>query len=177
MVEVQLAAVKVDMRTNTPVILLREAEGAKRTLPIFIGLPEATAIALAMQGDKSERPMTHDLMRDMLELLSAELMKVVITELRELEGSFDKVYFAELHILSTGQVLTLSSRPSDAIALAVRTGSPLFVAEEVLDAEGLVLQSDDDEDEDVDGAPANPEETLEQFREFLDSVRPEDFQS
>lgn len=176
MVEVQLAAVKVDMRTNTPVVLLQEAEGARRTLPIFIGLPEATAIALAMQGEKAERPMTHDLMKNLLELLSADLVRVVVTELRELDGSSDKVYFAELHLLCQGQVLTLSSRPSDAIALAARTGSQLFVAEEVLDAEGLVLQNEED-DEEGGEAETSPEETLEQFREFLSRVRPEDFQA
>ena len=119
MVEVRLSAVRVDLQSNTPVLLLTEAEGLGRTLPIFIGAPEATAIAFAIQGVATPRPMTHDLLRDMVEALGASLERVVITELRS------ATYFAELQLKRGTGTLNVSSRPSDAVALAVRTGSPL----------------------------------------------------
>jgi bifunctional DNase/RNase len=166
MVEVHLAAVRVDLQSNTPVVLLQEIEGSRRTLPIFIGAPEATAIAFALQGVDTPRPMTHDLMRDLLEALGAKLERVVITELRA------ATYYAELQLLAGGRRTSVSSRPSDAIALATRTGAPLFVAEDVLDAEGIELQAEELEDE-----PTNADELVGQFKEFLDNVRPEDFSS
>ncbi|HET6812162.1 MAG TPA: bifunctional nuclease family protein [Acidimicrobiales bacterium] len=163
MVEVQLAAVRVDIQSKSPVVLLQEREGA-RTLPIFIGAPEARAIALALEGVVTERPMTHDLVRDILEALGARLARVVVTELR------DTTYFAEMHLEAGGRQIVVSSRPSDAIAVAVRTQTPLFVADELLDAEGFILQADDPEDEEV-----GSEELVDQFREFIQGVRPEDF--
>jgi uncharacterized protein len=166
MIEVRLSAVRVDLQSNTPVLLLTETEGLGRTLPIFIGAPEATAIAFAIQGVKPPRPMTHDLLREVVESLGATLERVVITELRS------ATYFAELRLKRGDTVLTVSSRPSDAVALAVRTSSPLFVSDELMDAEGILLPSEDDEDSD-----ANPEELVGEFREFLDTVRPEDFSS
>lgn len=170
MVEVRLRAVRVDLQSNTPVLLLQEAEGEGRTLPIFIGTPEATAIAYALQGVDPPRPMTHDLIRDVLEELEIEVERVVITELRQ------STYFAELQLRDGTVRRTVSSRPSDAVAVAVRTGSPLFVSDELMDSEGIYLAidaSDDDEDADED----NPEELVGQFRQFLDSIRPEDFGS
>lgn len=164
MVEVELAAVRVDLQSNTPVVLLQETMGAKRTLPIFIGPPEATAIAFALQGVPTKRPMTHDLMRDLLEALGAKLERVVITEL------VSTTYHAELRLAAGERRLTVQSRPSDAIALAARTGTPLFVADDLLDAEGVVLASDEEE-------AANPDELLGEFQRFLDQVRPEDFSS
>ncbi len=166
MVEVRLSAVRVDLQSNTPVLLLTEAEGVGRTLPIFIGAPEATAIAFAIQGVSTPRPMTHDLLRDVIEALDAHLDRVVITELRS------ATYYAELQMSRPGGPITVSSRPSDAVALAVRTGSPLFVADDLMEAEGVLLPADDEDDE-----PANPDELVGQFREFLDQVRPEDFSS
>jgi uncharacterized protein len=168
MVEVRLTAVRVDLQSNTPVLLLTEAEGVGRTLPIFIGAPEATAIAFAIQGVDTPRPMTHDLMRDLLEALDARLERVVITELRS------ATYYAELHVKRGGSTLTVSTRPSDAVALAVRTGSPLYVQDELMDAEAVVLPADD---EDEDAEMASPDELVGQFRQFLDEVRPEDFSS
>jgi len=138
MVEVRLAAVRVDLQSNTPVVLLQETTGAKRTLPIFIGAPEATAIAFALQGVTTSRPMTHDLMRDVLEALGVVVERVVITELRQ------TTYYAELSLLHEGRRSVVSSRPSDAIALAARTGTPLYVADDLLDAEGVVLQAEDE---------------------------------
>ncbi|MDA8184986.1 MAG: bifunctional nuclease family protein [Acidimicrobiales bacterium] len=165
MVEVRLGAVRVDLQSQTPVLLLTETSGLGRTLPIFVGPPEATAIAFAVQGVVTPRPMTHDLMQNLVDALGAELERVVITELR------DKTYFAELHFLQRGKHVSVSARPSDAVALAVRTGSPLFVSDDLMDAEGLMLPEDDDEDEE----DATPEELVGEFREFLEQVRPEDF--
>ncbi|MGH9066470.1 MAG: bifunctional nuclease family protein [Acidimicrobiales bacterium] len=166
MVEVLLAAVRVDLQSNTPVVLLQETEGAKRTLPIFIGPPEATAIAFALQGVPTKRPMTHDLMRDLLVALDATVEQVVITEL------VSTTYHAELRLSVNGRRLTVASRPSDAIALAARTGTHLYVADDLLDAEGVVLASEDEEE-----AAPDPDELLGEFQRFLNKVKPEDFSS
>jgi hypothetical protein len=164
MLEVRLAAVRVDLQSNTPVILLQEKDG-ERSLPIFIGAPEATAIAFAIQGIAVPRPMTHDLMKDLVELLGATVARVVVTEVRE------KTYFAEIHLDVSGQRLEVSSRPSDAVALAARTGSPLFVADELMEAAGVLVEVGDELD------PSEPasEELVGEFLAFLDNVRPEDF--
>jgi uncharacterized protein len=171
MVEVRLRAVRVDLQSNTPVLLLQESDGLGRTLPIFIGAPEATAIAFALQGMDTPRPMTHDLIRDLLEALDADVVRVVVTELKS------ATYFAEIVLRAGDRELAVSSRPSDAVAVAVRTATPLFVADDLMDAEGIMLAVDE-EDEDEDGAdeePPNPEELVGEFRNFLDSIRPEDF--
>jgi hypothetical protein len=173
MVEVKLRAVRVDLQSNTPVLLLQESEGLGRTLPIFIGAPEATAIAFALQGMDTPRPMTHDLIRDLLDALGTSVVRVVITELRT------ATYFAEIVLRQGDLELPVSSRPSDAVAVAVRTGTPLFVADDLMDSEGIMLAVDEDEDEesDEDDEGANPEELVGEFRTFLDSIRPEDFSS
>ena len=175
MVEVRLRAVRVDLQSNTPVLLLQESEGLGRTLPIFIGAPEATAIAFALQGMDTPRPMTHDLIRDLLESLGAEVLRVVVTELRT------------AHLLrrdrapQDGREVPVSSRPSDAVAVAVRTGAPLFVADDLMDAEGIMLAVDEEDEDEDDEEPTddagNPEEIVGEFRSFLDSIRPEDFSS
>ena len=166
MVEVRLSAVRVDLQTNTPVLLLTETDGAGRTLPIFIGAPEATAIAFAIQGVATPRPLTHDLLRDVIAALAAELERIVITELR------DATYFAELHLRRGEEAITVSSRPSDAVALAVRMSCPLYVSDGLMDSEGILLPSEDENDPD-----ASPDELVGEFRQFLDTVRPEDFSS
>jgi len=168
MVEVRLSAVRVDLQSNTPVVLLQETEGAQRSLPIFIGPPEATAIALALQGITPPRPMTHDLMRDLLEALDARVTRVVVTEVR------DQTFFAMIHLQVGTRSLEISSRPSDAIALATRTSSPLYVSDELMDAEGVMIEPDGDDEESSEG-DSNPDELVGQFREFLEQVRPEDF--
>ena len=167
MVRVLLRAVRVDLQSNTPVLLLQETEGEGRTLPIFIGSPEATAIAYALQGVEMPRPLTHDLMKDMLGALDIRVDRVIITELRA------STYFAELHLVRGQERTVVSSRPSDAVAVAVRTGSPLFVADDLMDAEGILLAIEPSEDDDDD---ESPDELVGQFRQFLDSVRPEDFE-
>jgi hypothetical protein len=174
MVEVRLRAVRVDLQSNTPVLLLQESEGLGRTLPIFIGAPEATAIAFALQGMDTPRPMTHDLIRDLLEALDAEVLRVVVTELRS------STYYAEIVLGHDGQEVPVSSRPSDAVAVAVRNGAPLFVADDLMDAEGIMLavdEEDEDDDEESTDDAGNPEEIVGEFRSFLDSIRPEDFSS
>lgn len=147
-----VVGVRVETPSNQPIVLLREAQG-DRFLPIWIGAAEATAIAFAQQGVVPARPMTHDLFRDVLEALGARLTQIRINELR------DGVFYAEL-VFADGVVV--SARPSDAIALALRTGTPVFGAESVLDEAGIVI-------------PDEQEDEVEKFREFLDQISPEDF--
>ena len=177
MVEVRLRAVRVDLQSNTPVLLLQETEGLGRTLPIFIGAPEATAIAFALQGMDTPRPLTHDLIRDLLESLGTDVVRVIVTELRS------STYYADIVLRNGDREIPVSSRPSDAVAVAVRTGAPLFVADDLMDAEGIMLAVDEEDGEDDDGPPdgdagegtGNPEEIVAEFQSFLDSIRPEDF--
>ena len=176
MVEVRLRAVRVDLQSNTPVLLLQESEGLGRTLPIFIGAPEATAIAFALQGMDTPRPMTHDLIRDLLESLGAQVARVVVTELRT------STYYAEIVLVHDGREVPVSSRPSAAVAVAVRTGAPLYVAADLMDAEGVMLAVDEEDDEETEEEGeteevGNPEEIVGEFRSFLDTIRPEDFSS
>jgi uncharacterized protein len=165
MVRVLLRAVRVDLQTNTPVLLLQETDGEGRTLPIFIGNPEATAIAYALQGVEMPRPLTHDLVKDMLAALHIQVEQVIITELRS------STYYAELHLRRGEELTVVSSRPSDAVAVAVRTETPMFVADELMESEGIILALDGEEESDD-----IPEELVGEFRQFLDSVRPEDFE-
>ncbi|HEY4946704.1 MAG TPA: bifunctional nuclease family protein, partial [Acidimicrobiales bacterium] len=163
MVEVRLRAVRVDLQSNTPVLLLQESDGLGRTLPIFIGAPEATAIAFALQGMDTPRPMTHDLIRDLLDALGTDVVRIVITELRT------ATYYAEIVLRHGDREIPVSSRPSDAVAVAVRTGTPLFVADDLMDAEGIMLAVDEEEDEEPDAEEenANPDELVGEFRSFL----------
>jgi bifunctional DNase/RNase len=158
----ELVGVRVELPTNAPIVLLRETDGSHRTLPIFIGGPEATAIAFALEGVETPRPMTHDLIKNVLEELGWQLERVVVTELRE------STFFAELHLSGNGTTHVISSRPSDAIALAARTGTTIFADESVLDE--AAYPPDDQADDEQD-------EVVEQFKEFIDSVNPEDFAS
>ncbi len=155
----------MDLQSNTPVLLLQETEGEGRTLPIFIGSPEATSIAYALQGVTMPRPLTHDLMKDALDALGVTVERVIVTELRA------STYYAELHLVRSGERTVVSSRPSDAVAIAVRTESPLFVSDELMESEGILLALDTDEEEED-----TPDELVGQFRQFLDTVRPEDFE-
>jgi len=162
----KLAGVRVEMPSNTPIVLLQETTGDTRMLPIFIGQAEATAIALALEEVDTPRPMTHDLVRDLLVVLGATLDKVVITDLR------DKTFYAELHLAVGEDTHVVSSRPSDALAIAVRTGSEIFAEASVVDAAGFIPEPDD---EDVDDDGETVEEVLDEFREFIDNINPEDF--
>lgn len=155
-----LVGVRVEMPTNNPIVLLRETEGQHRVLPIFIGPAEATAIAFALQGVVTPRPMTHDLMKDVLSALAVGVDRIVITELR------DRTFFAEIEMTRNGSTCKVSSRPSDAIALAARLRTPIFATDEVLDEAAVAVSDEDEEDDEV-----------ERFREFLEGVNPEDFAS
>src|SRR5215218_245952 len=162
MVEVELVTVKVEMPANTSVVLLRERGGGRRLLPILIGNSEATAIAYALDGVETPRPMTHDLMKNLLDELGVRVEQVVVTELR------DRTFFAELRLRSAGGSYSVSSRPSDAIALAARTGTPNYVSEAVL-AEAAYREEDERE------RSGESDEMVEQFRQFIENVNPEDF--
>src|ERR1700723_4382924 len=151
----EVVGVRVEMPTNQPIVLLKETQG-DRYLPIWIGPVEATAIAFAQQGMVPARPLTHDLFRDVLEALEVQLQTVNITALR------DGIFFADL-IFSNGK--EVSARPSDSIALALRTGAAIFASDEVLDEAGVAIPDQQDEQEDE----------VEKFREFLDHILPEDF--
>ncbi len=156
MIELNLVGVRVELPSNQPIVLLREKEG-ERYLPIWIGAMEATAIAFALQGIVTQRPMTHDLLKNVLEETQVHVERIVITELRE--GTF----YAVIHMSRNGSRYEVSSRPSDAIALAVRVNVPIFAQEEVLTEASIVIKDDEDEE-------------VEKFREFLEQVNPEDFQ-
>lgn len=164
MIELELVGVRVELPANQPIVLLKERTGP-RYLPIWIGAVEATAIAFALQGVETSRPQTHDLMVDVLDELGVTLKAVHVTELSE--GTF----YAELHLERGGDTVVVSARPSDAIAIACRLeGVTIFGAEEVLDEAGIEIEADDES-----GEGGDPEEQVRQFREFLDSVTPEDF--
>ena len=150
--ELSVVGVRVELPSNQPIVLLREVDG-DRYLPIWIGAVEATAIAYAQQGIVPARPMTHDLFRDVLDAVGATLSAVRITELR------DGIFYAEL-VFDGG--VEVSARPSDAIAVALRTSTPIFGAEEVLAEAGISI-------------PDEQEDEVEKFREFLDQISPEDF--
>ena len=155
-VRMEIVGVRVELPTNTPILLLRERDG-NRYLPIWIGTPEATAIALALEGVETARPLTHDLLQTIVEALGAEVEQVNVTGLEE--GTF----FADLILGANGDELTISSRPSDAIALATRTGSPVYASRTLLDEAGVEIHDEDEEAQ------------IEQFKEFLDDINPEDF--
>lgn len=161
MVEMELVGVRVELPSNTPIVLLREKEGERRLLPIFIGGPEATAIALALDKVETPRPMTHDLVKNLLDDLGARLERVVVTDLNE--GTF----YAEIHLAGPDGSHQVSSRPSDAVAIAVRADTPIYAEESVLDEVAYTVNDEDEE----------PEEVVEQFREFIDNVNPDDFAS
>lgn len=155
-VSMELLGVRIEYPTNQPIVLLREV-GGTRHLAIWIGAMEATAIAYALEGVTPQRPFTHDLLRLTTEALGAQVDRVTVTELRE------SVYYADLVFAQEGDEVHVSSRPSDAIALAARTGAPLYATENVLEDAGIEIQDEDEEEE------------VERFREFLEDLSPEDF--
>ena len=151
-----MLGVRVEMPTNHPIVLLRERNG-ERYLPIWIGAAEATAIAYAQQGIEPPRPLTHDLMKNILDALGHRLTEVRIAELR------DGVFHAALVIDGTTEI---SARSSDAIALALRTGTAITAGEALLEQAGVAMSGDEDADDEV-----------EKFKEFLDHVSAEDFET
>ena len=151
--ELTVVGVRVELPSNQPIVLLKETAG-DRYLPIWIGAVEATAIAFAQQGVVPARPLTHDLLKDVLEATGAALTAVTITDLR------DGVYYADLQFASG---VTVSARPSDAIALAMRSGTTIYAEESVLAEAGVAI-------------PDEQENEVEEFKRFLDEVSPEDFE-
>lgn len=158
LIPMEVIGVRVEMPSNQPIVLLKEIDGS-RFLPIWVGAVEATAIAFAQQGVKPPRPLTHDLMNNLVNLLDATLTAVHLTEIKE--GIF---YATMLLRDSSGGQLTISARPSDAIALAVRSHSNILATQELLDEIGIEIPQGDGENQEV-----------EKFREFLDQINPEDF--
>ena len=160
MIEMELVGVRVEFPGPAPILLLKETNERGLVLPIFIGNAEANAIDIHLRNDSPPRPMTHDLFVTALKEMNASLTKVVVTEID------DKTFFAEIHFETADGTKTISSRPSDAIALAVRMSSPIYAEEAVLAAAGHKIREDiEDSEEDV----------LSEFRDFLDDVSPEDF--
>lgn len=156
-IPMDIVGIRVELPSNQPIVLLREQNG-ERHLPIWIGGSEATAIATALEGVQPPRPLTHDLMRSVIDAVGALAVRVVITEMR------DSVFYADLSLDISGREVHVSSRPSDAIALAVRTGTPVFALENVLEDAGVVFEEEGSE-----------EEELARFREMLEQVTIEDF--
>ena len=158
LIPMEVIGVRVEMPSNQPIVLLKEIDGS-RFLPIWVGAVEATAIAFAQQGVEPPRPLTHDLMNNLVELLDATLTAVHLTEIK------DGIFYATMLLRdSTGGQLTISARPSDAIALAVRSHSNILATQELLDEIGIEIPQGDGENQEV-----------EKFREFLDQINPEDF--
>lgn len=166
MVEMHLAAVRVELSTSTPILMLQEAGSGNRTLPIYIGPAEAQSISQAVQRVDMPRPMTHDLMRNLLDELGVHVDCVVITELR------DRTFYAEIRLSAGGRRTSVSARPSDAVALAVRTAATIYAEDSLLDAEGVVLVGEEASDEEVAAA----DEIVSQFKEFIEAINPEDFE-
>lgn len=164
MLQVRIASLALDPRSSQPVIVLKplsDEPGVGMLLPIWIGHPEATAILLALEGAEPPRPLTHDLMKGMLEALDSYVERVEITRVEE--GTF----YAAITLRGEERTRVVDARPSDSIALAIRMGAPIYVAEEVFESASVA---------DEPGPVADEEAELAAFRDFLDSVDPEDFQ-
>ena len=164
MIEMELLGVQVELPSNSPLLLLREADGLGRVLPVVIDTPEAHAIHRGIERIRLARPLTHDLIVNLLDELEATVISVQVTELRE------RTFFAEIELEVAGQKQTISARPSDAIAIAVRTETAIYASEEVLAEAGQMIEGHDAEGDDGD-----PDELLDEFKQFLDDVNPDDF--
>jgi len=152
MIEVEVVGVRVEMPSNQPIVLIKEVGGV-RYLPIWVGAVEATAIAFAQQGINSTRPLTHDLLLNVVGTLGSRLEGILLTELK------DGIFYADLELSGGTKV---SARPSDAIALALRTKVKIFATEGLISEAGIEI-------------PNESEDEVERFKEFLDQVNPEDF--
>jgi uncharacterized protein len=155
--EVSIYGVSFDVVGKQPIVLLKTLDGNK-FLPIWIGHPEAAAILMKLQGAPTPRPMTHDLVTDMLGELNAQVRRIAVTELRE------NTFYAVITLQVNGSEIEIDSRPSDALALAVRTSAPIFVADQVIDDQGIEF-----------GAEPDDAEVIDEFKKFLEGVNPDDF--
>jgi bifunctional DNase/RNase len=153
--------VSFDLVGKQPIVLLKTADGNK-FLPIWIGHPEATAILMKLQSQAPPRPMTHDLLSDMLEQLEAQIVRITVTELRE------NTFYAQITVQQDGREIEVDSRPSDAIALAIRAEAPIFAADRVIEESAIEFEGEDVDQDQLDAEVAK-------FRHFLDEVTPEDF--
>jgi len=162
MTPLELVGVRIEVPANTPMMLLQEAEGERRLLPIYIGHPEASSIHVAIEGIEPPRPLTHDLFINTLIELGAALEQVVITEVRE------HTFYAELHLAIGEAGHVISARPSDAVALAVRYGAPILATEQLLDEAGQPAELVEDDEEEAD-------EIIDEFKDFIENVSPDDF--
>jgi uncharacterized protein len=161
LVEMKVRGLALDPVSNMPIIILRDDE-EKRSLPIWVGIFEANAIALELEKIATARPMTHDLIKSILETVEAQLVKIVVTDLKE------NTFYAVLHLKLGGAEYTVDSRPSDAIALALRAAAPIFVDEEVFPKAGKMDVAKEGETMKADDP--------EQLREWLQNIKPEDFE-
>jgi bifunctional DNase/RNase len=159
MQEMVIYGVSFDMVGKQPIVLLKTADGNK-FLPIWIGHPEAAAILMKLQGASTPRPLTHDLLTDILRQLEARVLKITVTELR------DNTFYAQITLGIDGSEVEIDSRPSDAIALAVRAEAPIYAAETVLEESAIEFENEEDVNEDA---------IVEEFKRFLEDVSPEDF--
>ena len=157
--EMVVYGVSFDMVGKQPIVLLKAVD-TNKFLPIWIGHPEAAAILMKLQGASTPRPMTHDLLFEMLGELDVNCSRVAVTELRE------NTFYALITVAVDGTELEIDSRPSDAIALAVRAGAPIFAAESVIEESAIEFEHED----------VNEEEIVEEFKKFLEDVSPEDFE-
>jgi len=157
-VEMKVAGIVLDPYNNVPIVVLRDLE-EKQTVPIWIGLVEASAIAMELENIKIQRPLTHDLMKNLLEELQAEVVKIEVTDLK------DNTYFAFIYLKSGDKVIQVDSRPSDAIALALRTNSPIFVADVVIEKSQKIDHKDG----------AFTQENRDKWTEILENLNPDDF--
>jgi bifunctional DNase/RNase len=156
--EMVIYGVSFDLVGKQPIVLLKTAEGNK-FLPIWIGHPEAAAILMKLQGATTPRPMTHDLVTDMLAQLDAQVVRITVTELR------DSTFYAQITVQQDGSEIDVDSRPSDAIALAIRADAPIFVADRVIEESAIEFE----------GEEVNEEEIVSEFKRFLDNVSPDEF--
>lgn len=169
-ISMEVVGVRIEMPSNQPIVLLREIDGS-RFLPIWVGAAEATSIAFAQQGINPDRPLSHDLMRDLLQTLDATLLAVQITHIR------DGVFYSTLQLRThEDAALAVSARPSDAIALALRSHSNILASRDLVDQVGIEIPERLIQEMDEQGQPVEaPSADLEAFREFLDQINPEDF--
>ena len=159
--EMVIYGVSFDLGSKQPIVLLKTADG-NRFLPIWIGHPEAAAILMKLQGASTPRPMTHDLVTDMLEQLDAQVIRITVTELKE------STFYASITVQQNGSEVEIDSRPSDAIALAVRAEAPIFAADDVIEESAIEFEGEDVDEEVLEAEVAK-------FKHFLDEVTPEDF--
>ena len=159
MQEMVIYGVSFDMVGKQPIVLLKTADGNK-FLPIWNGHPEAAAILMKLQGASTPRPMTHDLLTEVLTKLEARVVRIAVTELRE------NTFYALITVAVNGSEIEIDSRPSDAIALAVRSEAPIFADDSVIEESAIEFEHEDD---------VNEEQMVEEFKKFLDDVKPEDF--